>query len=274
MTALPRKPFLRQGRWQGFAHRGDRRNHPPGNRWSALQSAVAAGFDHIETDVHLSADGQLVLFHDDRLDDETNGSGAVGDHPWSELAALRYVVDGTVLDEGLVRLEDAIERWPHVAWNVDAKSEDAVQPLVDLIERHAAFERVLVTSFSYRTVRRLRSLVPARVSTGLSGPEIALLRGASLVRLPIPRLGDAAQVPERKGPITIVDRRFVTTCHEAGIAVHVWTVNDKGDMHRLLDLGVDAIITDDPSGLREVLIERGAWSADDQIDSGPVADVD
>ncbi len=253
------RPYLALGHANALAHRGDRAGFPPGNRASAIQSAVDLGFDHIETDVRLSADGELVLFHDDHLDDQTTGSGRVQDQRWTELEQLRYRHQGEVLDEGLLRLSDALERWPQLHWNIDAKTGDVIEPLIETVLWARAATRVLITSFSLRNVRRIRRLAPSGVCTGLSRTEIALVRLAAWLRLPVPRLGDAAQVPVRHRNVTVVDRRFVDTCHRAGIAVHVWTVDDPAEMHRLLDLGVDALITDHPAALRDVLEARSAW---------------
>ena len=108
-------------------------------------------------------------------------------------------------------------------------------------------------------MRRIRQKAGPDIATGLSRPELAVARLASWARLPMPRLGDAAQVPTEHKGVTVVDQKFVRTCHDAGIAVHVWTIDDSAEMHRLLDLGVDGLITDHPARLRSVLEERGEW---------------
>ena len=252
------KPFLTNGRPMALAHRGDTAGHPPGNTWAAFASAVDIGFDHIETDVQRSADGRVVIFHDDTLERVTSGSGAIGDHRWSDLAEFRYRTDDGS-DEALVPFDEALDRWPDVHWNVDAKQPEVVEPLLQVVADREATGRVLVTSFSHRSVRHLRSLAPPAMATGLSMLEVAAIRATSLIGLAPPIAGDAAQVPERKGVVPIVDRRFVEGCHRGGIAVHVWTVNEADAMERLLDLGVDGIITDAPLTLRQVLLDRGAW---------------
>lgn len=251
--------FVGAGRANAFAHRGDRAGFPPGNRASAFERAVEVGFDHIETDAHVTRDGRIVLFHDDRLDGETTGTGEVHDHDWSTLSELRYRAGDNVCDEGLMLLEDALERWPSVYWNIDAKTSATVEPLVDIVRRLGVADRVLLTSFVYRDARRLRKRAGPGVATGLSRTELAGVRLASWVGAPIPRLGDAAQVPTEHRGVTIVDERFVETCHDAGIAVHVWTIDSPDEMHRLLDLGVDGIISDHPRRLRSVLEDRGEW---------------
>lgn len=253
------KSFLVSGRPRAFAHRGDRAGHPPGNTPAAFSAALDLGVDHIETDAHLTADGVVVLFHDDLLDHATTGSGPVRDHTWAELRELRHCHDGQVVEGSFVRFDEALEHWPDAFWNVDAKSDDVVEPLLRAVHAAAAEERVLVTSFSVRSLRRIRRQADPSLATGLAKLEIALVRLLAWARLPAPHLGDAAQVPTDHRRIEVVDRRFVDTCHRAGIAVHVWTINDASEMHRLLDLGVDGVITDDPAMLADVLRERGEW---------------
>jgi glycerophosphoryl diester phosphodiesterase len=253
------KRFLTEGRVHAFAHRGDSAEHPPGNRWSAFASAVEVGFDHLESDAHLTSDDEVVLFHDDRLDDETTASGPLADRSWDDLRDVRYVADGTLVNEGPMRLADALEQWPEVCWNLDAKHDRVVEPLVETVQRAGAAGRVLLTAFSWRRLRRLRQLAGEGVATGHSRLELFLLRALAWLRVPLPRLGDAVQLPERWKGVTVVDQRFVDACHRAGIAVHVWTINDADDMERLFDLGVDAVMTDRPRVLRDVLQRRGTW---------------
>lgn len=248
--------FADRGRVIGLAHRGDRRNHPPGNTWSAFAAALDAGVEHIESDVHLSADGRLVLFHDDRLDDETTGSGPVSELAWSELRSVRYRLGDSVVDEGLVALGDAIERWPDAKWNLDAKDRSVVRPLFELLADLDCADRLLVTSFDVGTLREIRRLAPPELATGVAAAEVGAIKALSVAGLTPPTLGDAVQVPVEHRGITVVDRGFVDACHRAGMDVHVWTINDVDTMEHLLDLGVDGIVTDDPKSLRSVFDAR------------------
>jgi glycerophosphoryl diester phosphodiesterase len=252
------KRFLTEGRVHAFAHRGDSAEHPPGNRWSAFASAVDVGFDHIESDAHLTSDGEVVLFHDDRLDDETTAAGELADATWQELRDVRYTADGEVGDEGPMRLADALEQWPDAFWNLDAKHDRVVGPLVETVVRAGATDRVLLTAFSWRRLCRLRRLGEG-LATGHSATELFVLRVLAWMRIPLPRVGDAVQLPECWKGLTVVDERFVDACHRAGIAVHVWTINEPDDMDRMFDLGVDAVMTDQPRVLRDVLKRRGVW---------------
>lgn len=159
----------------------------------------------------------------------------------------------------LPRLADVLTALPTTRFNIDVKSDAAVEPTLDTIAQAGAHDRVCLATFSDARMRRIRSLAPG-LATALSPVEIALLRLAPLRILQAHgarRGAVAAQVPEHRGRFTVVTRGFVERAHAAGILVHVWTVDDPADMHRLLDLGVDGIVTDRPDVLRDVLVERG-----------------
>lgn len=242
-------PFLTRGRPDLLAHRGASADRPPGNSLAAFQRALDVGCDHIETDVQLSADGEVVVFHDPTLDDATTGTGRVGDHPWSRLAELRYRVGGRTTDDGLVRLDDVLAAFPDASFNIDVKRDAAVEPVVRILRAADAAERVCVAAFGWRRLRRLRRALGDGWCSACSRPEIAVTRLLSWLRLPTPRWGDVIQVPERKRRVRIVDERFVDTCHRAGMQVHVWTVDRLDTARRLRGLGIDAVITDDPAEL-------------------------
>lgn len=242
-------PFLTRGRADLLAHRGASADRPPGNSLAAFRRALDVGGDHIETDVQLSADGEVVIFHDPTFDEATTGTGRIADHPWSRLAELRYRVDGRTTDDGLVRLDDALTAFPDACFNIDVKRDAAVEPTVDILRAADARERVCIAAFGWRRLRRLRRALGDEWCSACSQPEIAVTRLLSWLRLPTPRWGDAIQVPERKGRIRIVDERFVRTCHRARMQVHVWTVDDLDTARRLRALEIDAVITDDPAGL-------------------------
>lgn len=243
-------PFLGEGRSDVLAHRGASDARPPGNTLAAFRAALAMGCDHLETDVQCSSDGEVVVFHDDRLDDLTTGTGTIAEHTWDELASLRYVVDGRVVDDGLVRLETVVSSFPAARFNVDAKTDDVVEPLIALLCRHDMRQRVCVAAFGWRRLRRLRRALGDGWCTALSQPEIVATRLAAWLRLPVPRTGDVAQLPRRFRAagvsVTVIDRRLVEACHRAGIAVHCWTVDDPDAISALFELGVDAVITDRP----------------------------
>lgn len=220
---------------------------------TAFAAAVAMGYRYIETDVHATADGTLVAFHDHTLDRVTDMTGDIGELTYVEVRRARVGGDPIPL------LEDVLGAWPGLRVHIDAKHLAAAGPLVAAVDRTAAHDRVCIGSFSDRTVRALRRLSQDRICTWMGRAEILLLRMASL-GVPAPRsVAGCTQVPVRQGRLPMVDRRFVDTAHRRDVGVHVWTINDGDEMERLLDLGVDAILSDRPTLLKHVLVARGLW---------------
>ena len=216
----------------------------------------------METDVHATSDGVVVTIHDPDLARTTDRAGLVRDITWSDLSAIRMAGSG----EAVPRLDDALAAWPDVRWNIDAKHDSVVGPLIETIHRSGAVERVCITSFNDRRLARIRRALGPTLCTGMGPAATTALRLASVLPGPAgAALGarvtayGAAQVPVRQGRVPVVDRRLVDTAHRLGIEVHVWTVDDAATMDRLLDLGVDGIMTDRPSALKEVLQRRSSW---------------
>ncbi|WP_433170154.1 glycerophosphodiester phosphodiesterase [Actinoallomurus sp. CA-150999] len=247
-----------------FAHRG---GSPDGreNSMAAFEGAIGLGYRYLETDVRATADGVLVAFHDASLDRVTDRTGPISRLGFSEVAKAR--IAGR---EPIPRLEEILAAWPAARLNIDVKAEDAIGPLTEVLHRARAWDRVCVTSFSYRRLRhvraRMRLLSGRDVCTALSPLGVATLRARSvsgplgrLVRLA--ELGvPCAQVPQRVGRTPLVTEAFLATAHSLGLQVHVWTVNDPAAMERLLDLGVDGIITDEIKALRDVMTARAQWA--------------
>lgn len=240
-----------------LAHRGFSRSGLE-NSLSAFESAVALGFTHVETDVHATADGELLAFHDDTLDRVTDGTGAIAEQPWETVS--RALIGGV---EPIPRLADVLRRWPDLRVNIDVKAEVAIGPLVQVIEEQQAHDRVCVTSFSDRRRRHVLARLSRPVATSAGQTVTAAFMSGVLSRLPQRALNatvrgvDALQIPVQHKGIPLVTPRSVQAAHRAGLQVHVWTVNDPAQMNRLLDLGVDGLVTDRADLLRQVLLTRG-----------------
>jgi glycerophosphoryl diester phosphodiesterase len=245
--------------WPGpipFAHRGGT-SEAPENTMPAFEHAVSLGYRYLETDVHLTADGVLVAFHDPDLLRTCGVERRIVDLTAAQLSDVR--VDGRASIPLMVELFD---RFPDARFNIDCKSDSAVGALVRLIREREAIDRVCLGAFSHARLVKLRSLLGRRLLTCMSPQEVASLRlrgrlGGTALRV--------AQVPVRygrpSGPrgLTIVTPRFVRSAHRRGVPVHVWTINEPASMNQLLDLGVDGIMTDRPEVLRSTLQTRGAW---------------
>jgi glycerophosphoryl diester phosphodiesterase len=253
--------FDNGGRPIGFAHRGGSLTGTGPqleNTMAAFQVAVDLGYRYVETDVHATRDGVLVAFHDPTLERTTDAEGLISDLTYADLASVR--IGGR---EAIPRLSDLFEAWPDLRVNIDAKSAASVSLLATAIQRHGAWDRVCVASFSPVHLRALRRLLGPRVATSYSALGAAALRLLPthlLRRLAVGSVGQAAQVPVRRGPFDVVTPSFVDHAHALGKQVHVWTVNEAAEMNRLLDLGVDALVTDRIGTLRDVYRERGVWT--------------
>jgi glycerophosphoryl diester phosphodiesterase len=237
-----------------LAHRGAHGDGITENSAAAFETAVRLGFRYVETDVHATADGVLVAIHDPTLDRVSDGLGKIAELPYSVVSRAR-LVDGSPIP----LLVDVLGQWPDLRVNIDAKDDRAVGPLLDALVRTRAHGRVCVGAFSDSRIRALRRALPPGTATALAPREVAALRFAPPRRLGPRLLPDdvpCVQVPVRVGRLTIVTDDLVQRAHEQGRQVHVWTIDDPGEMRRLLDLGVDGIVSDNARGLMQVLAEQ------------------
>lgn len=222
---------------------------------ASFEHAVSLGFRYLETDAHRTVDGVLVAFHDPDLNRTCGIDANIAEMTAAEVADARVRGDdGT--EHSIPLMAELFERFPDARFNIDAKSEESVGPLAALIEQSDALHRVCLASFELKRLRRLRSLLGAGLLTNMSPAEVLSLR--AIGRLP-GGSKRAAQVPVKAGPVTVVNKRFVLSAHLSEIPVHVWTVNDRVEMERLLDLGVNGIMTDETALLRDVFVDRGIW---------------
>ncbi|MEU2354300.1 glycerophosphodiester phosphodiesterase [Streptomyces misionensis] len=254
MTTAIRHPYLDHPGPLAFAHRGGAADGVE-NTEAQFRRAVETGYRYLETDVHATADGRLVAFHDATLDRVTDGAGRIADLPWARVRQAR--VGGR---EPVPLFEELLDAFPEARWNVDVKAEPALRPLLELIERTNAWDRVCVGSFSEARVMRAQRLAGPRLATSFGTRGVLNLRLRSWgLPAAVRRSAVAAQVPVAQSGVLVVDHRFLRAAHALGLQVHVWTINDPDSMHRLLDLGVDGIMTDHIDTLRKVMEERGVW---------------
>lgn len=241
-----------------MAHRGF---SPDGleNSMPAFRAAVGLGYRYLETDVHTTADGVLLVFHDDSLDRVTDGHGRISELPARIVARARI---GGV--EHIPLFGELVQEFPGVRLNLDVKDWNSVASLAAAIEKHRVHDRVLIASFSDRRRRAVlkRLTRPVAASAGVVSNALFTVLGPVL---PAPLLKwvlrdiQALQVPASYGAVRVVTAAFIRRAHRHGLQVHVWTINDPGEMHRLLDLGVDGIVTDRADLLKKVLQDRGQW---------------
>ena len=245
-------PFLDHPRPLAFAHRGGAA-HAPENSWTAFEHAVKLGYTYLETDARATSDGMLMAFHDRTVDRVTGAGGPISAMLYREVTALR--VAGS---EPIPLIEDLLGAWPGTRFNIDLKDEAAITALPGVLRRTAAWDRVCVTSFSGARLRAFRKLLDRPVCMTTSPATIAAIRAPApgpLLARQLDRTGArCTQVPAR-----VATSSYIQRAHALSLEVHVWTINERAAMTRLLDLGVDGIMTDETETLRDVLTERGQW---------------
>jgi glycerophosphoryl diester phosphodiesterase len=249
--------FLDNTRPRVFAHRGGCALGPE-NTIAAFDLGMAAGADGLELDVHLSADGLPVVCHDDTLDRTTDATGWVRARTAAELAGVdagcRFVDESGAFPFrgrgiGVPSLVAVLERYPDALLIVEMK-EDTVaigEAVARTVRAAGAAERVCAAGYGQLALDAARAALPEMASSA-SYPEARLAVYRSLARWPIRSARyDAFQVPERAGLVRILSPRFIRDVHRAGQRVQAWTIDDEGDMQRLLRWGVDGLISNRPA---------------------------
>ncbi|APR75238.1 Glycerophosphoryl diester phosphodiesterase [Minicystis rosea] len=243
-----------------YAHRGAARELPE-NTMPAFRRALAVGATALETDVHLTRDGHVVLSHDPTGERAAQVHRAIGDTTLDEVR--RWDVGRTHRVERpeigaeaftVPTLEELLRETPGVLINVDIKQHDAAAAAatVAVVRRVRAEDRVLLTSFDAGTIRRVRRL-GYEGATGLGASELVrLLFTPQRLLAALPLRGSAAQMPTRMGPLPLDRAALLAKAHALGLLVHYWTINDPVEAARLLALGADGIMTDDPAAIAPV----------------------
>jgi len=246
-------PYLAGAGFVAFAHRGGGLENPENSR-RAFAAAVALGYRYIETDVQATSDGRVMVFHDDDLAPLTDGEGVIADLPYSEVRQAK--IHGT---EPLMTLEEMFETFPETRFNIDIKTDEALEPTLELVAKMNVLDRICLASFSGARLKRIRQHFGDAVCLSGGPGDVAALKFASW-GLPLLRAdSQCAQVPLREYGIALPTRSFIAYCNVKGVAVHVWTIDEEDEMRRLICLGVNGIMTDRPSLLKKVAIEEGVW---------------
>lgn len=248
-------PYLDHDGPIAFAHRGGT-SHAPENSMRAFEHAYALGYRYLETDVHATSDGVLIAFHDNDLQRTCGVARTIATSTWEQIKDLR--LEGT---DPIPTLDELVHTWPDVRLNIDCKSDTTLPHLIASLRHNDIFDRVCIGSFSDARLTKMRQEFGDRLCTSMGPKEVAKLVARSTTKIPlsVSKHALAAQIPVRQGPIPVTTRRLVDTAHTLGIAVHVWTVDDPVEISRLLDLGVDGVMSDDTIALRDVFSARGHW---------------
>ncbi len=250
------------------AHRGDSTFFPE-NTLPAFKSAAKLGVDCIETDVHLTSDGVCVIWHDDTLKRLTGGTGLVSDKTYEELLAMDAGAMFT-MDNGktfpfrgkgvkVATLDEAFKALPEMRFNVDLKDNnyELVKVFAKIVRENNAQDRVLGASYHDTMLKQIRLLIPEIVSS-FSKKEmlkVVILNKLGLLGLHGKFKAQAAQIPEYHGKMKVLTKSLIRIFHKKGVMIHVWTVNEKDNMIRFFEMGVDTIMTDNPRLLTETIKE-------------------
>jgi glycerophosphoryl diester phosphodiesterase len=247
-----------------FAHRGSRVLWPE-NTWHAFDHAIEdLDYKYVETDIQVTADGIVVVFHDETLERCTNGVGKVAEWRWQDLqhldAAYTFSPDGESFPLrgtgiGISRLDDTFDRYPDLCLNIDLKAKGSEWAVAEVVRKMKREDAVLIGSFSDKRIAKFRRITKGRVATSAGPRDSIAMYAASRIGRGIPAKFDAYQLPYKTRGVA-ADKRLIDAVHRAGKQIHLWTVNERHEMEEFLDLGVDGIITDRPDLLNEVMEER------------------
>lgn len=259
-------PYLDTAGPIALAHRGGAEEWPE-NTFEAFAGSYDLGLRYIETDVHLTCDGVVVAFHDPDLHRVGKLKDKIADTSWQQLSSIR--ING---NSRIPSLEELLNQFPDMKLNIDMKSNQVVGPLVDLLRDYDAFSRVCLASFHDQRIRTARALVGQElcVSAGRISVAKHVLRSYGVLPKskspsaqfnPIEDVNsyEILQVPLKRYGAKVFSKRFLDQALLENKLVHVWTINDADIMHELLDMGVAGIVSDRPTLLKQVFIERGLW---------------
>ena len=246
-------PYLNSNKKLAIAHRGGISRYPE-NTMEAFQEAIDLGYKYLETDIQVTSDNKLVIFHDDKLDRLTNVSGKLKERSWDEIKHTKINNKYSI-----PMLSELITSWPDIKINIDPKIDDCIGPLIDFLKKNDVFDRVCIGSFSQSRLDILRKELGTKLCTSAGPSEVFKIKFPFLSSPNNHIKANCIQVPVKYYGIKIINEKFVNFCHSQDLQVHAWTINDPEEMSNLLDIGVDGIISDNINELKNILVESEFW---------------
>jgi glycerophosphoryl diester phosphodiesterase len=238
-----------------MAHRGVHFEAPE-NTWQSFSAAQDLGYKYIETDVRGTADGKVIIFHDANARRITGLKRRISQTAFSDLLAKPSAANEAI---NVPLLDATLDAFPQLRFNIDLKDNIAVEGISEVLRRTDSYDRVCITSFSTRRIRRARKLIGREVCSGAGVSDVIrfwVSRKSGATKQVAPVL----QLPMMLGAKRLVSDKLIHKVHDAGSQVHVWTLNDMHSIRTALDAGVDGIVTDEAILLKEELSSRGLWT--------------
>ena len=239
--------------FMAFAHRGGT-EFAPENTYEAFSSAVGIGYKYLETDVHPNADNKLMAFHDSSVDRVTNYKGKICNFTSSELKKIKVKEKFQI-----PFLEDLIESFSKSFFSIDMKSDQSVKPLIKLIKSMNAVDRVCFASFSQDRIDYVRDEFDNKCITSMGPREIIKTKISSIINFKQKIIPKISSLPISRYRIKLLNKRHINFLKSLNIKVIAWTINDVEAINKLIDLGVDGIMTDNISVLKKILIKKNIW---------------
>ena len=246
-------PFFRDFNFYGFVHRGGDEVETE-NTLEAFEYSSDLGFVYIETDVQSTKDGHIVIFHDSTLERMACINKRISDLKLEEVKKIELINGGRI-----PQLYEALDSFPNLRFNIDIKTEDALENTIEIIKEMKCFHRICLASFSSSRLKRIRELAGKEACTSSGQMDTFKLMCKSLGIAFKINSADCAQIPIKQWGVPILTERFLREAKRNNKLVHVWTIDDKEEMFKLIDFGVDGIMTDKPSILKQAMIERGLF---------------
>ena len=246
-------PFFEGYDFYPFVHRGGDEEKTE-NTLEAFQYSSDLGFIFMETDVQSTSDGKVVIFHDSDLKRVAGINKKVSELTFKEIKDINLTTGGKIPS-----LDETLHSFPSLRFNIDIKVDSAVEETIRIVKSHHALNRVCLAAFSTNRLNRIRHLTGSDLCSSMGQAEVVRLLLSSYGLNFKASPGFCAQVPVSQFGIPIVTRKFIKKVHDLNKLIHVWTIDETEEMHRLIDLGVDGLMTDKPTVLKKALVARNLF---------------
>ena len=243
-------PFFKGYPFAGIVHRGGNEEKTE-NTLEAFQYSSDLGFIFMETDVQATKDDEIVVFHDKTLKRIAGLDKKINDLSFKDLKSIDLIKGGNIPS-----LNELLSSFPDLRFNIDIKTNKAIEKSIEIINHHDAFDRVCLAAFSSIRLKKIRKICGDKLCSSMGMSEILKLVLKSYGFPLNTTQGNCAQVPISYFGLPVVNKQFIDAAHVANKLVHVWTIDEESKIDNLIDIGVNGVMTDKPSILMKVLKKR------------------